>query len=126
MRDPNTPRNSTDTVPNRARFPDDPVLNTSDDDVLPPVRTFSAAKTPINSATSNYSRDDVSADADLREVPWVLLHPRDAREYLTKDMPLKTHPIWKSLLSWNKDHVHLLTNSRCDFCLVDDLSGAGC
>ena len=39
------------------------------------------------------NRDGVATDLGSREFPGTLLHPRDACAYLTKDLPLKTHPV---------------------------------
>ena len=63
-----------------------------------------------------YTVADASADMD---VEGMLPHPfteERAHAYLTNDVPLRTHPIWTSLVAWTKENNHMVTaGSNADF-----------
>ena len=79
-------------------------------------------QTLVNAHRAVYSYADQVADRDERIPPVVCTLVSDARAYLTRDQPIKTHAIWTSLNSWNKEHSHLLTGNQPDFCTWWDQS----
>ena len=59
--------------------------------------------------------DDSLLDTDSRGLPFPILTDAHARAYLNKDIPIRTHSIWTSLIAWNKDNVSLMSASHPNF-----------
>ena len=72
--------------------------------------------TPVTSTRVVYSYADTVADNDAVVAPFpACTNVQKARDYLTRNQPIRTHAIWTTLVLWNRENSKLLTGPQPDF-----------
>ena len=75
-----------------------------------------AKRSPANDVKCMYTHEDALRDMDVKIMRPAIFTEEHAHAYLTNDVPLRTHPIWTSLVSWTKENKHMVTaGSTADF-----------
>ena len=77
-----------------------------------PVTHSKPLATPVTCTRAVYSALDELTGADKDELLQPILTDVHARATLSKNIPIRTHSIWTSLLGWNKESVHLISSTK--------------
>ena len=73
-------------------------------------------QTPANNVKVMYTAADQVADMDAVGALPLPVTEETAYAYLTRDVPLRTHSIWVSLVAWTKEHKTMVTpGTAADF-----------